>query len=158
MFHWRLSRTQECQEHGFYAGFFTFILELIFPFIVKLTNIHFSLYHLGARNRSRVSRKHIYWRRPNKKTRVILVVVQVTRRNYYLYGKRRTPYRPRIKSSSLSPSKPFFIVTSPLPLWTLRPVRNQRGHPRFAILVRQRNRQFQTPRGVRTNRGLHQST
>ena len=66
----------DCQEHGFYAGFFTFILELIFPFIVEFTNIHFSLCHLGARNRSGVSRKHIYWRRPNKKTRVILVVVQ----------------------------------------------------------------------------------
>ena len=65
-----------CQEHGFYAGFFTFILELIFPFIVEFTNIHFSLYHLGARNRNGVSREHIYWRKPKQKTRVILVVVQ----------------------------------------------------------------------------------
>ena len=56
------SNGYRCQEHGFYAGFFTFVFTLIFPFDlsfkIKFTNVHLSLHHLEARNRSGVSRKH----------------------------------------------------------------------------------------------------
>ena len=46
----------------------------------------------------------------------------------------------------------FPVPTEDSPPW------NQQSHPCLAVLVRQRNRQLQTPRGVRTNCGLHQPT
>ena len=59
-----------------FSPLFYLSFPLLFLSVLRFTNVHLFLHHLGARNRSRVFRKHIYWRKAKQKTRVILVVVQ----------------------------------------------------------------------------------
>ena len=96
-----------CQEHGFYAGFFTFILFefnfifnnlLMFPFFFIISEQGIAVECLG---------KHILSEGGQAEdSNRIGSGTGSQKKKLLSYGKGWTPYRPRIKSSSLSPQNP----------------------------------------------------